>query len=59
MGLLSTFLGNVDLSRYAVDDPFPQDLPVTEGWKSPQELFAGLARREHLGLARPAHPNAR
>ena len=50
VGLLSTFLGNVDLSGYSVDDPFPQDLPVTEGWKSRQELFAGLALREGLTI---------
>ncbi len=50
LGLLSTFLGNVDLSRYKVDDPFPQDLPVTEGWKSRQELFAKLAARENLSI---------
>ena len=50
LALLSTFLGNVDLSRYAVDDPFPLDLPVTEGWQSRQELFTTLARREHLSI---------
>lgn len=50
VGLLSTFLGNVDLSGYPVDGPFPQDLPVTEGWKSRQELFAGLARRDNLSI---------
>jgi FMN-dependent oxidoreductase (nitrilotriacetate monooxygenase family) len=50
VGLLSTFLGNVDLSKYPVDGPFPQDLPVTEGWQSRQELFAGLARREGLTI---------
>lgn len=50
LGLLSTFLGNVDLSGYPIDGPFPQDLPVTEGWKSRQELFADLARREKLSI---------
>ena len=50
LGLLSTFLGNVDLSAYPIDGPFPQDLPVTEGWKSRQELFANLARRENLSI---------
>lgn len=50
VGLLSTFLGNVDLSGYAVDDPFPQDLPVTEGWKSRQELFSRLAQRDGLSI---------
>jgi FMN-dependent oxidoreductase (nitrilotriacetate monooxygenase family) len=50
VGLLSTFLGNVDLSGYDIDGPFPQDLPVTEGWKSRQELFEGMARRENLSI---------
>ena len=50
IGLLSTFLGNVDLTRYDIDGPFPQDLPVTEGWKSRQELFAGMARRDGLSI---------
>lgn len=50
VGLLSTFLGNVDLSPYPVDGPFPQDLPVTEGWKSRQELFANLAKRDGLSI---------
>lgn len=50
VGLLSTFLGNVDLSAYPLDGPFPQDLPVTEGWKSRAELFKRLAREEGLSI---------
>jgi FMN-dependent oxidoreductase (nitrilotriacetate monooxygenase family) len=50
LGLLSAFLGNVDLSGYNINAPFPQDLPVTEGWKSRQELFAKLAARENLSI---------
>lgn len=50
VGLLSTFLGNVDLSGYSVDDPFPEGLPVTEGWKSRQQLFETLARRDKLTI---------
>lgn len=50
IGLLSTFLGNVDLRGYDIDGPFPRDLPVTEGWKSRQELFEGMARRENLSI---------
>lgn len=50
VGLLTTFLGNVDLSGYDVDGPFPQDLPVTEGWQSRQALFADLARKEGLSI---------
>jgi alkanesulfonate monooxygenase SsuD/methylene tetrahydromethanopterin reductase-like flavin-dependent oxidoreductase (luciferase family) len=50
VGLLSTFLGNVDLSPYPVDGPFPTDLPVTEGWKSRQQLFNQMARRDGLSI---------
>jgi FMN-dependent oxidoreductase (nitrilotriacetate monooxygenase family) len=50
LGLLSAFLGNVDLSAYPIDGPFPLDLPVTEGWKSRQELFEKLARRDNLSI---------
>lgn len=47
-GLLSTFLGNADLSGYSADDRYPLDLPVTEGWKSRQELFNRIAQRGNL-----------
>lgn len=50
VGLLSTFLGNVDLSGYDMDGPFPKNLPVTQGWKSRQELFEGMARRDNLSI---------
>lgn len=50
LGLLSAFWGHVDLSGYNINAPFPQDLPVTEGWKSRQELFAKLAARENLSI---------
>ena len=50
VGLLSTFLGNVDLSRHPIDGPFPTDLPVTEGWKSRQALFNQMAQREGLSI---------
>lgn len=50
VSLLSAFLGNVDLSAYPVDGPFPTGLPVTEGWKSRQQLFEGLARRDNLSI---------
>jgi len=50
VGLLSAFLGNADLSAYPVDGPFPTGLPVTEGWKSRQELFERLAQRGQLSI---------
>jgi FMN-dependent oxidoreductase (nitrilotriacetate monooxygenase family) len=48
VGLLSSFLGNVDLSGYPIDGPCPVDFPVTEGWRSRQELFKKLAQRGKL-----------
>lgn len=50
LGLLSGFLGGIDLSRYPIDGPFPADLPVGEGWKSRHELFNKLAQRENLSI---------
>ncbi|MGI4812450.1 MAG: LLM class flavin-dependent oxidoreductase [Janthinobacterium lividum] len=53
VGLLSAFLGNVDLSGYPLDGPFP-DLPLTEGWQSRHRLFSDLARRDKLTLGQLA-----
>lgn len=50
VGLISTFLGGIDLSGYPIDGPFPADLPVGEGWKSRHELFNKLATRENLSI---------
>ena len=49
LGLLSAFLGGVDLSGYPLDGPLPE-LPRTEGWQSRQDLFSAMARRENLSL---------
>ncbi|WP_287909793.1 LLM class flavin-dependent oxidoreductase [Acinetobacter sp.] len=49
IGLLSGFLGNIDLSKYSLDDPVP-DFPVTEGWQSRQQLLIDLARQENLTI---------
>jgi FMN-dependent oxidoreductase (nitrilotriacetate monooxygenase family) len=48
VGLLSGFLG-FDLTGYPVDGPLPP-MPVTEGWRSRQEMFAEMARREGLSI---------
>jgi FMN-dependent oxidoreductase (nitrilotriacetate monooxygenase family) len=48
VGLLSGFLG-FDLAGYPVDGPLPE-MPVTEGWRSRQEMFADIARREGLSI---------
>ena len=50
VGLISAFLGGVDLSAYPLDGPFPADLPVGEGWKSRHDLFNKLAQRENLSI---------
>lgn len=45
---ISGFVGQ-DLSSHAPDGPFP-DLPLTEGWRSRQELFMQVSREEGLTL---------
>ena len=50
LGLISAFLGGVDLTAYPLDGPFPADLPVGEGWKSRHDLFNKLAQRENLSI---------
>lgn len=52
LSLLSDMIGGggVDLSKYALDDPFPQDLPDSNGGKSRSALISGMAKRENLTL---------
>lgn len=50
VGLISAFLGGVDLSAYPIDGPFPANLPVGEGWKSRHELFNKIAQRDKLSI---------
>ena len=49
VGLLSAFLGNIDFSKYSLDDLVPE-FPITEGWQSRQQLLIGLARQENLTI---------
>ncbi len=49
LALLSTYIGNFDLSAYPVDGPLP-DLPESNASKSRQQLFIDLARRENLSI---------
>ncbi|TYQ25376.1 LLM class flavin-dependent oxidoreductase [Pseudanabaena sp. UWO310] len=49
LALLSSMLGNVDLSAYPLDAPLP-DLPETELHQSRQDLLIRLARRENLTI---------
>jgi alkanesulfonate monooxygenase len=48
VGMLSGFLG-FDLSGHPVDGPLPQ-MPITEGWRSRQEMFVQMAARERLSI---------
>ena len=48
LGLLSGLTG-VDLSKYALDEPFP-DLPLGEGWQSRVQLFIDMAKKDNLTL---------
>ncbi|MBB3181480.1 LLM class flavin-dependent oxidoreductase [Variovorax sp. Sphag1AA] len=49
LALLSTVLGDIDLSGHPVDGPVPE-LPETNGPKSRQQLLVDLARREGLTI---------
>ena len=48
LGLLSGLTG-VDLSKYALDEPFPE-LPLGEGWQSRVQLFIDMAKKDKLTL---------
>ncbi|MFT3770643.1 MAG: LLM class flavin-dependent oxidoreductase [Minicystis sp.] len=47
MGLLTTQLGDVDLSKLPLDEPLPE-LPVTEGSQSKQKLIYDQARSKNM-----------
>lgn len=49
LALLSTVIGDIDLSGHPVDGPVPE-LPPTNGPKSRQQLLVDLARREGLTI---------
>lgn len=49
LGLLSAIIGNIDLSQYPLDEPFPE-ITIGEGWQSRPQLFVDMARRENLTL---------
>jgi alkanesulfonate monooxygenase len=50
LSILADMLGGVDLSPYALDAPFPTDLPESTGGKSRAELITTMAEREGLTL---------
>jgi alkanesulfonate monooxygenase SsuD/methylene tetrahydromethanopterin reductase-like flavin-dependent oxidoreductase (luciferase family) len=49
LSLLNGMAGDVDLSKYQLDGPFPQ-VTETNGSKSRQKLMVDLARRENLTI---------
>jgi FMN-dependent oxidoreductase (nitrilotriacetate monooxygenase family) len=52
--MLSTILGGVDLSKYPLDGPMPQDLPITGTSVSARQNVLDMARRENLTLRETA-----
>ncbi|MCI1593590.1 MAG: LLM class flavin-dependent oxidoreductase [Heyndrickxia oleronia] len=50
LAFLSDYLGGIDLSKYSLDDPLPEEIPDTNGNKSRRKLIIDLARREHLTI---------
>src|SRR4029077_19624988 len=48
LSLLADMLGGADLSDWALDEPFPTQLPETRGNKSRVALITEMARRESL-----------
>ena len=48
--ILSTMLGDIDLSKYPLDEPLPQVLPASNGSKGHFESIMAMARRENLTI---------
>jgi FMN-dependent oxidoreductase (nitrilotriacetate monooxygenase family) len=52
--ILSLVLGNVDLSGYALDGPFPEHLPLSNASQSTFQYVIEMARNEKLSLRQVA-----
>ena len=52
--MLATILGGIDLSQYPLDEPMPQDLPLTGTSQSARQNVLDMARRENLTLRETA-----
>jgi N-acetyl-S-(2-succino)cysteine monooxygenase len=50
MSQLSKLLGGIDLSRYALDEPLPRDLPMGNGITSRRQSVIDLGEREGLTM---------
>jgi alkanesulfonate monooxygenase len=48
--ILATMLGDMDLSKYSLDEPLPDQLPATNGSKGHFDSIVAMARREHLTI---------
>ena len=48
--ILSTMLGDVDLTKYPLDQPLPAVLPPTNGSKGHYDSILEMARRENLSI---------
>jgi alkanesulfonate monooxygenase len=49
--ILSTMLGEMDLSKFPLDQPLPDELPPTNGSKGHYESIIAMARKENLTIA--------
>lgn len=50
LDFLSDYLGGMDLSKYSLDEPLPDEIPETNGNQSRRDLIINLARRENLTI---------
>lgn len=48
--ILATMLGDMDLSKYSLDEPLPDVLPPTNGSKGHFDSIIAMARRENLTI---------
>src|SRR3954465_6066400 len=56
--ILSTVLGNVDLSGYDFDGPMPQDLPMSNASQSTFKYVTELAKKNNLSMRQIAQVGA-
>ncbi len=48
--ILSTMLGEMDLTKFPIDQPLPADLPPSNGSKGHYDSIIAMARRENLSI---------
>ena len=52
--ILSMVLGHVDLSPYSLDDPLPENLPLSNASQSTFQYVTDMARKEKLTMRQVA-----